>query len=428
MSDDIKQLVACHECDAVYTRVVLHAGAKALCSRCGYELYRHISESLEKSLALYITTLICMLIANVFPFLAMKTAGLYEQSLVVSSGWALYQFGMAELGLVVFIASIIAPLVITLGMLYLLVPLKFGVLVSGHGPVLRLIRFCRPFSLMSVFLLGTIIAVVKLQSLATVVPGIGLLAFVLMLFAYTAASATFDPEIIWQYSNIKQLENTQLKPGERIYQCHVCGLIRTEKMQLQHDEHCQRCGSSMHYRIEHSLQRCGALLVAALMMLIPANIYPIMTVISLGRGAPDTILSGVVKLISHGMWGLGLIVLFASIVVPLLKLFALSYLLYSVRVNSSWRPKDRTLLYRCTEVLGAWSMVDVFLVGLLCGLVKLGFIATIEPGIGASFFAAAVVLTMLAAQSFDPRLIWDGLPGDKSEKSKSGVMSISRVH
>jgi paraquat-inducible protein A len=132
-----------------------------------------------------------------------------------------------------------------------------------------------------------------------------------------------------------------------------------------------------------------------------------MTVTTLGRGAPDTIISGVIKLMDSGLWGLAIIVLVASIVVPFLKIAVLCYLLISVHKQSTWRPGDRTRLFRITEVVGAWSMVDVFLVGLLAGLVKLGLVATIEPGIGATFFAGAVILTMLAAHNFDPRIIWD---------------------
>ena len=163
----------------------------------------------------------------------------------------------------------------------------------------------------------------------------------------------------------------------------------------------------MHHRKLESVQRTWALLVAAAIMLIPANIYPVMTYRQLGQGEPDTILSGIIKLMGNGMYGLAIIVLFASIIVPVLKLTALGYLLISVTSKSPWRPRDRTLLFRVTESVGAWSMVDVFLVGLLTGLVSLGILATVTPGIGASFFAAAVLLTMFAAMSFDPRLIWD---------------------
>jgi len=132
-----------------------------------------------------------------------------------------------------------------------------------------------------------------------------------------------------------------------------------------------------------------------------------MTIKMVGKGNPDTIISGIIHLFEGGLWGLAMIVLIASIVVPGLKLSAMSFLIYSVKNKSTWKPRDRTLLYRVTEVVGAWSMVDVFLVGLLSGLVQLGFLATVEPGLGVVFFGAAVILTMLAASSFDPRLIWD---------------------
>jgi paraquat-inducible protein A len=146
-------------------------------------------------------------------------------------------------------------------------------------------------------------------------------------------------------------------------------------------------------------------------------LYPILTVIRFGQGAPSTILSGVSHLIEDGMWGLAMIVFVASIVVPVTKLLVLSFLLLTVQYKSSWRPGDRTLLYRVTEVIGAWSMVDIFLVGLLSSLVSLEALSTIEPGIGASYFAAAVVLTIFAAQSFDSRLIWDNAQAGAGDRS-----------
>ena len=151
-------------------------------------------------------------------------------------------------------------------------------------------------------------------------------------------------------------------------------------------------------------------------MLIPANVYPVMTVIRFGQGEPNTILSGVLHLIESGMWGLAMIVFVASIVVPVMKLIILCYLLISVKKKSLWRPRDRTILYRVTEIVGAWSMVDIYLVGLLSSLVSLDALSTIRPGIGAIFFASVVVITMFAAHSFDPRLIWDQI----KEKSNKG--------
>jgi paraquat-inducible protein A len=142
---------------------------------------------------------------------------------------------------------------------------------------------------------------------------------------------------------------------------------------------------------------------------IPANVYPVMTVISFGKGDPDTIWSGVQSLLASGMWPLAVLVFFASIIVPIIKLVGLTFLLVSVHYHWHWRPKQRTMLYRITEAVGRWSMIDIFMISILVALVRLEAIATIEPGAGATSFAAVVVLTMFAAMSFDPRLIWDAM-------------------
>jgi paraquat-inducible protein A len=147
--------------------------------------------------------------------------------------------------------------------------------------------------------------------------------------------------------------------------------------------------------------------LTAAILYLPANIYPVMTVTSLGHGEPDTIVSGIRRLFEEGMVPIALLVLFASVLVPLLKLLGLATLLVSVRRGSVWRPRDRTLLYRIIEGIGRWSMVDIFMIAILTSLVSMGNIALVEPEVGSIAFAAVVILTMLAAMSFDPRLIWD---------------------
>jgi len=155
---------------------------------------------------------------------------------------------------------------------------------------------------------------------------------------------------------------------------------------------------------------------------LPANIYPVMAVTSLGQTQADTILSGVLFLLHHGMWPLAIIVFTASIFVPLLKLLILLFLLLSVHFRSSWRPCERTRMYRITEAIGRWSMTDVYVVTILVALVRLGNLASIEAEAGAVFFCAVVILTMLAAMSFDPRLIWDTL-----EQDHDGVRAAPRA-
>jgi paraquat-inducible protein A len=412
--NSVTEILACRECDMLFQRDKIPAGARANCTRCGAELYRQINNSLDKSLALYLSTLICMVIANYYPFIAMQTAGIKTTSLVSTGGLALYEFGMGGLGFVVFLTSILAPLICVTGMIYLLIPVRFGVLPPLYGLTYRLIKTFEPWCLLAVFMLGVLIAAIKLQAVAQVSPGLGMFGFVMMLITYTAARASFDPEVLWEKCEIKQQNSNDFPDGleqVRVLNCHTCGLLRPLEA---HMRHCLRCGAGVHFRVVNSLEKTWTLLISACIMLVPANIYPVMSVYKLGRGSSDTIVSGVIHLMEAGLIGLAFLVVFASIVVPLLKLSALGYLLYSVRNKSDWRPRDRALLYRITEIVGAWSMVDVFLVGLLSGLVSLGFLASIEPEIGVTFFGAAVILTMLAAHSFDPRLIWDNTLLDSS--------------
>jgi paraquat-inducible protein A len=192
--------------------------------------------------------------------------------------------------------------------------------------------------------------------------------------------------------------------------CHSCSLL-SEVHSAGGDAHarCPRCGAALHLRKPNSIARTWALLLTAAIFYIPANVLPVMKVISLGKTQSDTIMSGVVYFVQSGSWELALLIFFASIVVPVLKIIVLSYLLLSVQRRSHWRPEERTRLYRITEVVGRWSMVDIYVVTLMVALVELGALATIEAGPGAVFFAAVVVTTMFAAMSFDPRLIWDAM-------------------
>jgi paraquat-inducible protein A len=192
--------------------------------------------------------------------------------------------------------------------------------------------------------------------------------------------------------------------------CHSCSLLSEVRSTGGHAHaRCPRCGAALHERKPNSIARTWALLLSAAILYIPANVLPIMRVISFGRAQSDTIMSGVVYFIVSGSWYLALLIFFASIVVPVVKVIVLSSLLISVQRRSHWRPADRTRLYRITEAVGRWSMVDVYVVTLMVALVELGALASIEAGPGAVFFAAVVVLTMFAAMSFDPRLIWDAM-------------------
>jgi paraquat-inducible protein A len=189
--------------------------------------------------------------------------------------------------------------------------------------------------------------------------------------------------------------------------CHECGKLSRVARGHAHGLRCPRCGAALHSRKPDSLQRTWALVIAASICYLPANLLPVMTVTSLGKPISDTIMSGVVYFIEHGDWPLALVIFTASVFVPMMKLAILVFLLISVQRRSRWRPVERTRMYRLTEAIGRWSMVDIYVITIMVALVRLGNLATIEASAGAVFFGAVVVLTIFAAESFDPRMIWD---------------------
>jgi paraquat-inducible protein A len=198
--------------------------------------------------------------------------------------------------------------------------------------------------------------------------------------------------------------------------CHHCGTVWQG---AEDGEPCGRCGTRLHTRKPDSIRRTWALLIAACILYIPANMLPVMITRSLFGTQNDTILSGVIYFWVTGAYGLAAIVFIASFLVPLFKLTALILLVVLAQRRSDWRRQERAKLYRALEVIGRWSMLDVFVVSLLAGLVRIQGFAEITAGVGIGAFGAVVVLTMLASLSFDPRLNWDGDPGHEPDPEHS---------
>lgn len=198
--------------------------------------------------------------------------------------------------------------------------------------------------------------------------------------------------------------------SQNLAACHMCCKLVPA---VQHC--CPRCGSAVHLRQNDSIQRTLALLVTACLLYIPANLFPIMYTDQLGTTEASTILGGVVYLIDHGSLPIAAVIFIFSVMVPSGKLMAMFYLVWTVERHSSLNPRQRTVMYRVTEFVGKWSMVDVFVVAILVALVHLGGLLVIRPGIAALSFAGVVIVTMIAAESFDSRLIWDNMEENKRD-------------
>lgn len=195
--------------------------------------------------------------------------------------------------------------------------------------------------------------------------------------------------------------------------CHACGLVSRLSSGAQ-ENRCPRCDASMHIRKPKSIGRTWALIIAALVLYVPANVLPVTITRSLFGVQSDTIMSGVAYFWSTGSYDLAIIIFTASIFVPLVKLLALSFLTLLAQRRIRWDPLQCTRLYRMVEFIGKWSMLDVFVVALLATLVNFSTLAAISAGPGAIAFGAVVVITMFAALTFDPRLLWDAGETDRA--------------
>ena len=193
--------------------------------------------------------------------------------------------------------------------------------------------------------------------------------------------------------------------------CTECHELNRQDPQTD-EQTCTRCGALVHARRPDSLMRTWALLLTSAILYIPANLLPIMTISSLGQGSPSTIMAGVIELVQHGMIPIAAVVFIASILVPTFKLVGIALLLFSVQRRQSLSARQRIIMYRFIEFIGRWSMLDIFVIAILVAVVNFGRIASVEANLGAVAFASVVILTMLAAVTFDPRLIWDNTESD----------------
>jgi paraquat-inducible protein A len=402
-------LIRCHDCDLLQQADLLPPGTRAKCARCGSTLFASRSEGYERAFVLYLTALILLVMANAFPFMTLHAQGRTQPSHLMSGALALWHDGMWQVAIAVTLFVIVFPLLKIVIGLAVLGPIAVGRRLPGADAIYRLFDHLHPWAMTEIFLLGVLVSYTKLIGLASVDLGPSMFAFVALIVAMIAADAAVDPYEVWERLRRAPVVPPPPRSEHRyLVGCHTCQLVsRVDGAGGHGGAICPRCGSVLHRRKPNSINRAWALLLTAAMLYVPANLYPVMTFEALGSGEPSTILGGVKELIAANMWPLALIVFVASILVPCLKLMSMGYLLLSVPARSRRRLKDRTLIYRLNEAVGRWSMVDVFVISVLVALVQLGSIARIVPGVGIIAFASVVVLTMLAAVVFDPRLMWD---------------------
>jgi paraquat-inducible protein A len=360
----------CHECHYQVKLPALTHKQAAMCPRCGLQLTVYHQHASQRIIALAATSLIFLLASLPFEFLSFSTSGQYESIDILGGLWVLVEKDYGLLALVQALAILILPAFVLMSLLYLLVPLSLGMRPIKAEWVIKTLFNLLPWTMAEIFLIGVLVSLIKIISIADI--GLGLSFYAYLLFT------------IFMTITLLYVDKYQLKLLLKIE-------IKEERAPINPSR---------------SIQTTWALLFTSILLFIPANILPIMHTNLLGRDDPSTILGGVILLWEMGSYPIAMVIFIASVFIPVAKIVILCWLNYSVQSKQQHANNERIFWYRITEFVGRWSMIDVFVVAVLVSLIQLGNIMNVLPGHAALAFCGVVICTMLAAMSFDSRLIW----------------------
>ncbi len=392
----------------------LSRGEEARCPRCETVLRRHAAPSLEVPLALCIAGLVLYAVTMTMPFIGMQLLGQVRSSHVETGAFAFLQDGYGVLTVLVLLTLVAVPLMRLLLLLTVLVGLGMREAPRWLYLPFRWHERIGQWAMLEVFLFGVLVSYTRLADLAQVEIGPAAYGLAALALAQVALNARLDADQVWEALEARgavaqNARGAATAPergapgGLALIGCDCCRAV----VPARAGDGCLRCDAPLRMRKPNSVARSWALILAAVVLYIPANAYPVMEVVTFGRGGPHTILGGAWEFVEAGFWPLALVVFLASVAVPLLKLIGLAIMLLGIHRGSETGLIGKTRLYRVVEAIGRWSMIDIFVVSVLIALVRFGSVASINAGLGAAFFAGVVVLTILAAEAFDPRLMWD---------------------
>ena len=412
--------VGCPDCGLVQRLPVLRHGQIAECRRCARLLAGTGTGRLEAPLALALTALLLLIPATVQPLLSVVSHGAARTCWLASGIAGLWREGFAALAIVVGAFSLAFPY-LYLGMLIAVLAALWWGAHPHLGPIFRWLMRLRPWMMLEIFLVGCFVAYSRLRLVVGVHVLAGGWALMGATLALLLALTQLDERSVWEALPLGRVRRhsswrpwrhssrrTDERGGGRAIVCTACELLVPG---AHPGSACPRCGAGLHDRKPYAFKTTAALVAAGFMLYVPANALPVLTLVSFGQQQSNTIITGVLELIRNRLWPLALIVFLASIVVPLMKLCGLTWMLLATLQGSRRRLLARTRFFRLIDTVGSWSNIDVFVASVLVALLQFGTIAQARAGSGLTAFSAVVILTMIATQTFDTRLMWDARQG-----------------
>lgn len=411
---------ACPDCDLLLAFSRKQARHMLRCPRCASTVHKGAGDSIGPALALSTTGLLLYLPAILLPLMTLETLGMSDSGNVLDTLLSFYENGYYFVSFIVLISAVVFP--------FLLLSLVFTVslmLRANRRPayLARLFRvyiFLQEWAMVEIYLLGIMVTIMKMRHTTDIHFDPGFYFFTALVLVTMAIASIVDREQIWsQLSADRTAAGPPLSPDAAddgrqqtalqadLVLCHVCRQLQPAGMETAAALHCCRCGARVHGRRPDSVVLTWALILTSTLLLIPANLLPIMRVEFLGVPENSTIVDGIIFFFKDGSYLIGLIILTASVFVPVFKIVGLSILLLTVQTHNNARLREKTMLFRFITFIGRWSMLDIFVIALLSVLVNFGFLTSIHAAPAATYFCIVVTSTMFATFTFDPRLMWD---------------------
>lgn len=411
-------LAPCLECGLVSAIPDIHGEKRACCPRCGHTLFRQVINSHQKVLAIGVTCLVLLVMSLVFPFMTINVQGLSHHIVLLNALSVFHYFDNNALSVLLVLTIILLPMlyIVALMALFALAASQKGDNYPGDAWwVKQLVRFVfriEHWLLVDIFLVGVLVSIVKIAAMTEVSMGGSFWAFLLFTLMLVKISRATDRHWLYQrlfrpmHTGAVKAGNTHLNQNHTV--CRLCHGINTPDDAGDMPVACRRCHSTLQpYNPEKSLTISAALAITALVLYVPANLYAMMYTTSFGSTESSTIMDGVILLWQLGSYPIALVILTASVIVPLTKMLILLHLLVVAKAPQPTEDAIAKLkLYRFIELIGRWSMIDVFVVALLSALVQFDNLMSISPGPAVAYFALVVIFTLVATMIYDPRALW----------------------
>lgn len=408
-SGEGSRLVLCGQCDLLLRLPPRVVGQRAHCPRCHHHLSAPARHDFQALLAWALAALVTLGLVFCFPFLSFSSYGIGNAMGLADTAAVLASSHYGLLALLLLATTVIFPCIFLAALVYICLSISRHKHLPGAILLARILRPLEPWMMSDVFIVGVLVSLIKIISLASIQIHIAFVAFCIYALMLLKTLTLVDWIALWDRLAPVPPPPVGAQPGltgqnQSLVACRACDT----PFVAARDPHCPRCGRR-HFNLRSGrIQLTWALLVTAALLYIPANLYPVMYTTSLGQAAPQTIGAGVLYLAQTGDLPIAAIIFIASIVVPISKIVSLGWLCMAAGRRPD-KSHKRTRAYRITEKIGRWSMIDVFVVSVLATLVQAGQLMSIEPGPGVLAFAAVVVLTMVAALTFDPRPLWPSI-------------------